>query len=79
MLHYFCEVKYKNKNVLVEAYNLTINSLLNDQEVRLFSVKYRRSPGLFFFNPPVLLKVPVKVEAAIALQMMLSHHEDVAR
>ncbi len=33
MLHYFAEVKYKNQNVLVEAYNLSINALLRDAEV----------------------------------------------
>ncbi len=55
MLHYFAEVRYRNRNVLVEAYNLTIAALLQDPEV------------------------PVKVEAAIALQMMLSNHEEVAR
>ncbi len=43
MLHYFAEVKYKNRNVLVEAYNLTINALLTDAEVRLaFEKAYHR-------------------------------------
>ena len=48
MLHYFADVKYNNHNILGTAFNMTINSLLTDEEV------------------------PVKVEAAIAIQMMLS-------
>lgn len=55
MLHYFADVKYKNQNILIESFNLTIKSLLHDAEA------------------------PVKVEAAIALQMMLSHHDEVAK
>ena len=47
MLHYFADVKYKSNEVLGQAFNLTIHSLLRDKEV------------------------PVKVEAAIAIQMML--------
>ena len=55
MLHYFSDVKYKNEQVLAEAFRLTVNSLLNDKEP------------------------PVKVEAAIALQMMLSSKGETAR
>lgn len=55
VLHYFSDVKYKNEQVLAEAFRLTVNSLLHDKEP------------------------PVKVEAAIAVQMMLSSKGEAAR
>jgi len=55
MLHYFADVKYRNDNVLGEAFRCTITSLLDDKEV------------------------PVKVEAAIALQMMLTSQGEKAK
>jgi len=55
VLHYFSDVKYKNEEVLREAFRLTVNSLLHDKEP------------------------PVKVEAAIAVQMMLSSKGEQAR
>merc|ERR1719431_1176319 len=55
VLHYFSDVKYKNEQVLAEAFRLTVNSLLHDKEP------------------------PVKVEAAIAVQMMLSSKGESAR
>jgi hypothetical protein len=32
VLHYFSDVKYKNEQVLAEAFRLTVNSLLHDKE-----------------------------------------------
>eukprot|EP00088_Acartia_fossae_P059408 TRINITY_DN7049_c0_g1_i5.p1 TRINITY_DN7049_c0_g1~~TRINITY_DN7049_c0_g1_i5.p1 ORF type:complete len:1055 (-),score=320.46 TRINITY_DN7049_c0_g1_i5:228-3392(-) len=55
VLHYFSDVKYKNEDVLREAFRLTVNSLLHDKEP------------------------PVKVEAAIAVQMMLTSKGEQAR
>lgn len=55
MLHYFADIRFKNKAVLAEAFRLTIHSLLNDKDI------------------------PVKVEAAIALQMMLTSQGDTAK
>ena len=51
----FPDVKYRNDNVLGEAFRCTITCLLDDKEV------------------------PVKVEAAIALQMMLSSQGEKAK
>jgi len=56
MLHYFADVKYKDPNVLGQAFQLTIDSLLKPGE-----------------------EVPVKVEAAIALQMMLTSQNNSAK
>jgi hypothetical protein len=55
MLHYFADVSFKNQNVLIDAFKLTIKCLLHDSEV------------------------PVKVEAAIALQMLLTSQEETAK
>lgn len=55
MLHYFSEIKFKQENILVEAVGLTVNALLNDQDL------------------------PVRVEAAIALQMLLSSQDKVQK
>ena len=52
VLHYFCNVKFKEESVLAEAVNLTQRALLTDTEL------------------------PVKVETAVALQMLLSGQED---
>ncbi|KAJ8666896.1 hypothetical protein QAD02_008558 [Eretmocerus hayati] len=51
VLHYFAEIKFKQENILVEAVRLSVNALLNDQDL------------------------PVKVEAAIALQSLLQAQE----
>uniref|UniRef100_A0AAX7TF25 Importin N-terminal domain-containing protein n=1 Tax=Astatotilapia calliptera TaxID=8154 RepID=A0AAX7TF25_ASTCA len=51
VLHYFCEVKFKNDQNLQTALELTRNCLINDNEM------------------------PVKVEAAIALQVLISNQE----
>lgn len=51
VLHYFCEIKFRNEGNLVTALQLTQGSLLNDKEL------------------------PVKVEAAIALQMLITNQE----
>lgn len=51
MLHYFCEVKFKNDQNLQTALELTRLCLINDNEM------------------------PVKVEAAIALQVLISNQE----
>ncbi|XP_075230091.1 importin-7 msk [Lycorma delicatula] len=51
VLHYFSEIKFKQENILVEAVGMTVNALLNDQDL------------------------PVRVEAAIALQMLLGSQE----
>lgn len=48
VLHYFCEIKFKQEDILATAVNLTTNALLTDKEL------------------------PVKVEAAIALEMLLA-------
>lgn len=51
VLHYFCEIKFRNESNLITALQLTQSCLLNDKEL------------------------PVKVEAAIALQMLISNQE----
>ncbi|RXN17627.1 importin-7 [Labeo rohita] len=51
VLHYFCEVKFKNDQNLQTALELTRLCLINDNEM------------------------PVKVEAAIALQVLISNQE----
>lgn len=51
VLHYFSEFPFKQENVLVEAVQLTVRSLLYDKDL------------------------PVKVEAAIALQSLLSYQD----
>uniref|UniRef100_A0A8C9WJC5 Importin 7 n=1 Tax=Scleropages formosus TaxID=113540 RepID=A0A8C9WJC5_SCLFO len=51
VLHYFCEVKFKNDQNLQTALDLTRMRLINDNEM------------------------PVKVEAAIALQVLISNQE----
>lgn len=51
MLHYFCEVKFKNDQNLQSALQLTRLCLINDNQM------------------------PVKVEAAIALQVLISNQE----
>lgn len=51
VLHYFCEIKFRNESNLITALQLTQTCLLNDKEL------------------------PVKVEAAIALQMLISNQE----
>lgn len=51
VLHYFCEVKFKNDQNLQTALDLTRLCLINDNEM------------------------PVKVEAAIALQVLISNQE----
>ncbi len=56
MLHHFADVKFKDRSVLGECLNLTVNSLLKQGE-----------------------EVPVKVEAAIALQMLLVSQGDKTR
>ncbi|KAL4717791.1 hypothetical protein ACJJTC_000940 [Scirpophaga incertulas] len=53
VLHNFASVRFKNDTLLGDALHLTVNSLLNDNEL------------------------PVKVEAAIAIQMLLSGQEKV--
>ncbi|KAL0851769.1 hypothetical protein ABMA28_000081 [Loxostege sticticalis] len=53
VLHCFAGIRFKSELVLMEAVNLTVNALLNDNEL------------------------PVKVEAAIALQMLLTSQEKV--
>ncbi|CAJ0953245.1 unnamed protein product [Ranitomeya imitator] len=51
VLHYFCEVKFKNDQNLQTALELTRRCLIDDREM------------------------PVKVEAAIALQVLISNQE----
>ncbi|XP_051996919.1 importin-7-like isoform X1 [Xyrauchen texanus] len=55
VLHYFCEVKFKNDQNLQKALELTRLCLINDNEM------------------------PVKVEAAIALQVLISNQEKEAK
>ncbi|KFM76182.1 Importin-7, partial [Stegodyphus mimosarum] len=51
VMHYFCEMKFRNEANLITALQLTQAALLNDQEL------------------------PVKVEAAVALQMLITNQE----
>ncbi|CAH0401822.1 unnamed protein product [Chilo suppressalis] len=53
VLHCFASVQFKSEPLLLEAVRLTVNALLNDNDL------------------------PVKVEAAIALQMLLTSQEKV--
>ncbi len=77
MLHYFADVKYRNANVLTGAFDWTIQLLLHDPEapvkVHVTLVTHPLSRSLFS-----LVQSLPQVEAAIALQMLLSAHEDEA-
>lgn len=55
VLHFFADFQFKQENVLIEAVNLTVRSLLYDKDL------------------------PVKVQAAIALQSLLNMHEKCQR
>lgn len=75
MFHYFAEIKFKNQNVLITAFKLTTERLLDPKEEIPVKVS-KLDIKTFFALFSSFIDLLNQVEAAIAVQMLLTNQED---